>query len=255
MSRSNFLTDNQGHPIRVFHGTGTRFDHFLPLSHFTTDKRIAALYANLKRQPIESINQSSAMLSQPSISSDEIIIPAYLKLSHPFESPEKICPDSKGATYSYLSDSKQVCASSKESSNPDVDFIFRNPFEITNEQVVHELMLDSLYFPSSNMQLNRSHLVKQRQIQFWESFGYDGFKYMTEIFYPAYVVFRSNQVYRLDRKDCNYEIIPNHPENKLELKKIHDGYVNSYKPHKISFEEQMERVVAQDFFKRITVKM
>ena len=78
---------------------------------------------------------------------------------------------------------------------PIYDFIFKNPFQISDEAVRYELGLECLYpilgkndlnneykelkdhSLNKNEFVNRSHLSMQRMIRYWENLGYDGFIY------------------------------------------------------------------------------
>ncbi|MBE6455726.1 MAG: hypothetical protein E7014_04700 [Alphaproteobacteria bacterium] len=107
---------------------------------------------------------------------------------------------------------------------PMYDFIFKNPFQISSSAVRRELGLENLYpvlgsldncsavvdekskYPQNILtsvdKLNRERLCMQRMIRYWESLGYDGFIYtnnIEDVGAFSYVVFRPNQVIRLDR--------------------------------------------------------
>ncbi len=106
------------------------------------------------------------------------------------------------------------------------DFIFKDPFNISVQQVRYELGLETIY-PIlgandsnnpykglkeeyskhnllKNMYVNRVNLSMQRMIRYWENLGYDGFIYDDTVDNRcrafSYVIFRPLQVIRLDRE-------------------------------------------------------
>ena len=129
---------------------------------------------------------------------------------------------------------------------PIYDFIFKDPFKRSDEQVIYELGLENLYSIlgandknpyekdladckiehsfSKNQYINRLNLSMQRMIRYWESKGYDGFIYKNTVADNgafSYVVFRPQQVIRLDRP-AEYQISPIYPsvKNQEKLDKI-----------------------------------
>ena len=218
---------------------------------------IAAKYCDPTRAPWElsgngmdlafHIDLLSKAIFQPTKKQGKII-PAYLGIRHPLKrqhSPESY---GRGCVYIYLQEVDKTTPAMSDYSNPHVDFIFTNPFEISDDQVTHELSLDTLYDISSDPALNRSHLAKQRFVHFWESHGYDSFQYAFKDGQMACVIFRPDQVYRLDRPDLTLNRDINSPKNKIELNKIYYLYSRSYKPHKIDCTEKLERAGARDLW-------
>lgn len=140
----------------------------------------------------------------------------------------------------------QVVASLKVP--PMYDFIFVNPFKITDEAVNYELGLEHLY-PilgklnknpnkddllhfnieqqlSNNSYVNRMNLSMQRMIRYWEALGYDGFIYENTVDDNgafSYVIFRPEQAIRLDREG-QYQTFPVYinPKNQQKLDEIRD---------------------------------
>ena len=123
-----------------------------------------------------------------------------------------------------------------------------------HEQVQKELAIGHLYPISQNEEENRYHLTAQRLILFLENLGYDGVQYdymknsvdayrsgkIKDLDNRAFVVFRPEQVVRLDKKVK----LPNtqlSPKEKIELNKIFYRYQQTYRPYKINQQELMHR--------------
>lgn len=260
MIRLKFLTDTQGHPVKVFHGTCSRFHAFLPLSHFTVDENLAKDYAQSKRTPWEYgpaqdrdvKNRVSDMLQTMGRPVNQIrrIIPAYLRLSRPLRAPGDRVPDTYqgGEIYAYLRQAQLASSALHNHSDSRADFIYQNPFEMPEAAVKSELALDTLFPVSVQGDLNRSHLVKQRLIQFWEKQGYDGFQYTLQG-KPAFVVFRPEQVYRLDAPGQNKMYRGPDPVSQQKVQKIYEAYLRSYRSCRLSCVETFNRVAAMDLWR------
>lgn len=260
MKRLKFLTDTQGHPVKVFHGTCTRFHAFLPLSHFTVDENLAMDYARAKRTPLEygpaqdrelkcCVSDMLQALNRPVVHTKRVI-PAYLRLSCPFRAPGDRVPDTYqgGEIYAYLRQAQLASSALYNYSDSRADFIYQNPFDLPESAVRSELALDTLFPVADQEDLNRSHLVKQRLIQFWERQGYDSFLYTLKG-KPAFVVFRPEQVYRLDTPGQNKMYNGPDPVSQQKVQRIYETYLRSYRPGRLSYIETFNRVGALDLWR------
>ncbi len=138
-------------------------------------------------------------------------------------------------------------------------FMFEQPFELSSEAVKHELSLGGLFALTetaahglSAEQINRSHLVAQRMIRFFESLGYDGFQYVNEFENKgqmSYINFRPEQVIRLDRG----KMVPQShktPENEALLDNIWQAALAQMPEKPMTSEECAHFSRAEFFFKR-----
>lgn len=96
---------------------------------------------------------------------------------------------------------------------PVYQMIFNDPYKMTPEQIAQELRLETLFKVrtpyknqlgkhSWNASINLTHLIYQRMIRFFERRGYDGIQYVNRCEDEgklSYIVFRPEQVIRLDR--------------------------------------------------------
>ena len=111
-----------------------------------------------------------------------------------------------------------------------------------------------LYPVSKNEEENRYHLTAQRLILFLEKLGYDGVQYdymkdsvdayrsgeIKDFDNRAFVVFRPEQIVRLDKKVDVPTTQPSQQE-RIELNKIFYRYQQMYCPYKINQKEWMQR--------------
>ena len=135
------------------------------------------------------------------------------------------------------------------------DFIFKDSQKCPYEQVKKELTMGHLFPVIQNEEENRYHLTAQRLILFLEKLGYDAveYEYMKESVDAyrsgqikdfdnrAYVVFRPEQIVRLDK---NVRVPSSQPSarEKIELAKIFYRYQQAHQPYKINEKEWMHRV-------------
>lgn len=153
------------------------------------------------------------------------------------------------------------------------DFIFKDPFNISAQQVRYELGLETLYpilgannsnnpynglkdaHPEhsllNNMFVNRANLSMQRMIRYWENLGYDGFIYDDTVDNRnkafSYVIFRPLQVVRLDRdpvfmKGALYPTV----SNQKKLDDIRDKTLSQMTPRRLTKSEK-SRMTAWHF--------
>jgi hypothetical protein len=123
-----------------------------------------------------------------------------------------------------------------------------------HEQVKKELAIGHLYPISQNEEENRYHLTAQRLILFLENLGYDGVQYdymknsvdayrsgkIKDLDNRAFVVFRPEQVVRLD-KEVKLPNTQSSPKERIELSKIFYRYQQTHRPYKINQQELMHR--------------
>ncbi len=148
------------------------------------------------------------------------------------------------------------------------DFIFKDPFHISAEQVRYELGLEMFYpilgennsnnpyqglkaaYPEhsllNNMFVNRINLSMQRMMRYWENLGYDGFIYDDTVDNRcfkngafSYIVFRPLQVVRLDRdpvymKGALYPSV----SNQQKLDEIRDKTLSQMTPRRLTKSEK-----------------
>ena len=134
------------------------------------------------------------------------------------------------------------------------DFIFKDSQTCPHEQVKKELIMGHLFSVSLNEEENRYHLTAQRLILFLESLGYDGVQYdymkdsvdayrlgkIKDFDNRAFVIFRPEQIVRLDKK-IDLPNTQSTAQEKIELEKIFFRYQQSHRPYKISEKELMHR--------------
>ncbi len=202
------------------------------------------------------------------------IIPVYLHLNNPLVLPDigahsianykniifrmliyrqyggnpPLCTDcsENGSNY-YLNMLKiftEVCQSANFMS--EIRFIFNHPFECPYANVKRELSLGGLYpivtepeHGRSPEEINRTHLAAQRMIRFFEEQGFDGIQYINEkedAGSVSYVIFRPEQVVRLDRYPPVSTLAP-YPRDDETLKKIQEETLPQVKPTPFSERE------------------
>ena len=136
------------------------------------------------------------------------------------------------------------------------DFIFKDSQTRSHDKVQKELKMGHLFPISQNEEENRYHLTAQRLVLFLEKLGYDGIQYdymkdsvdayrsgqIKDFDNRAFVIFRPEQVVRLDKR-VDVPSTQSTPREKIELGKIFYRYQRMYRPYKINQKEWMHRVV------------
>ena len=204
--KHDFLLDKNGKDIIAYHGTYYVFDYFLPLSHFGSKQGANTVLNEGKWKRDKNID-----ITKP------LIIPVHLKYGNYMEIPDlndHYVQDWRAIVLCLLQDAtiisdinhvekwqniEQKC--NRVASKPltyQYDFICEPiKHDIDINQIKAELSCDCLYDKATN-----ENLFFQRMILFLESIGIDGFVYanFTECAgQNSYIVFRSNNVIRLDK--------------------------------------------------------
>ncbi len=111
-------------------------------------------------------------------------------------------------------------------------FIFSHPFQCPYHAVEQELALGKLYQPATQAEnrveaekITRHYLVAQRMIRFWEGQGYDGICYENQNEDKgsmSFIIFRPEQVARLDAGYVGFKGCPQKNSDELVLDKIRE---------------------------------
>lgn len=186
------------------------------------------------------------------------IIPVHLKVKNPlclssweFHLKEGL----DGLVWGLMRQPEENSFETMQNANVYSDFIFKDSQTRSNEQVKNELIMGHLFSISSDEVENRYHLAAQRVILFLEKMGYDAVQYdymkesvdayrtgkIKDFDNRAYVVFRPEQIIRLDKK---VEVPSSQPSQreKIELNKIFYRYQQAYQPYIITEQELMNRI-------------
>ena len=190
----------------------------------------------------EMVSEFLFQKNEKKLSSEGYIIPVYLKINRPFVLPDigyhSVNSYKEGLIFHLLSAQWQTNMPLRRACQlfnpqrdknspipyffnrmykmadflPSIRFIFEEPLQLNIQDVRRELSLETL-FPLAENELtklaqktDRYHLIFQRMIRFLENKGYDGFVYENETEDKgslSYVIFRSQQVIRLDRSFVN----------------------------------------------------
>lgn len=212
-----------------YHGTRKKFDIFRPLSHFGSYQAAQKIirYPFVKEECLDLATEQQKYefkKNKPRETSSlfKAIIPVKIKLRKTYELQDYT---GTGSDIKYFQGQflYHIVNDFKINGVPEFyDYIFSQPFQISNNAVAHELSSESLYelakdsmFFNSD-QINRYHLCFQRMIQYFENLGYDGFNYTNlheDKGHTSYVVFRPENIIRLDG---NYQL-PNTKTQKCFL--------------------------------------
>ena len=197
-----------------YHGTRTKFDIFRPLSHFGSYKAAQKIirYPFVKEECLDLDTEQQKYefnknKTSENASSFKTIIPVKIKLNKTYELQDyaATCSDIKYFQAQFL---YHIINDLKINGVPKFyDYIFSQPFQMSDDAVAHELLNESLYkLAKDNMffngnEINRYHLSFQRMIQYFENLGYDGFNYTNlheDKGHTSYIVFRPENIIRLD---------------------------------------------------------
>lgn len=249
-------------PSVLYHGTRIIFDDFEPFSQFAS-KQTALNYLE-KPAHTSSVSLTmedtyntlekhlSDMLSvlhspkqiQEQDTDPKILIPVQLTMHHPYHlkhSAFHFSDGLEGIIYRILKDNKAQISSQK--ATPEGDFIFKNPLEISHDDVCKELKMDTLFSITKDEKRNRTSLSKQRFIQFLEKNGYDGIIYDYQDHQGneelAYAIFRKEQVLRLDKPNTKQQYFT---PIKQEAKKIAIRYIKNHKERELTITEYLARL-------------
>ena len=243
------------------------------------NKTEAEMIAELEKEYGKSISKTDHISHE--IPQTEYLIPAYLKMKRPLLIPDigihSIDTYRNVLFYWLLSETWQTVTPLKracELFNPLADkekkyprffgemcrrvdclpmfyFIFNEPFALPIEQVRYELLLEKLYTLCQDENLNfaaeidRHHLVVQRMIRFYETKGYDGFVYKNreeDKGSLSYIIFRPDQVLRLDRVSMDVPACTPSPENETLLKDIMEKSISNQKYNRMSDDEILDQL-------------
>ncbi len=134
---------------------------------------------------------------------------------------------------------------------PVIRFIFDEPWSLSIKRVRQELALEKLYMPCQDepsdvaAEIDRCHLIFQRMIRFCESQGYDGFSYINreeDKGSESYIIFRPDQVMRLDRSSMHVPDCTPSPENEEKLQKIMETSLSKNNCKKMTDLEILEQI-------------
>lgn len=276
----SFFKNSDKLDMICWHGTCANFDVFHPLSYFAVDKHISdsaefyqkQRYAHRKFlsneevevQMLQELNESfSRALSHKSASQKQDkhpnfkIIPVHLKMKNPLQlSSWEFHLDEAltGLVWRLTRHKQENIFDTIKEANVYGDFIFKDSQTCPHEQVQKELAIEHLYPISQNEEENRYHLTAQRLILFLESLGYDGIQYdymkdsvdayragkIKDFDNRAFVVFRPEQVVRLD-KEVKLPNTQSSPKEKIELSKIFYRYQQNYRSYQVDEKERIHR--------------
>ena len=268
----SLLKDKIGEPEILWDGTCAKFDMFYPLSQFAVEQRISEspVFSCKIRQPQkERLNQdfyrkiaeellddflkslkNKDEVSEPQPHPDSQVIPVHLKIKNPLQL------SCFGFDFDYTLpglvwavNRMREKHSFFEQSDIKTDFIFRDTQNCPSDQVEKELKLGHLFSVDEDEAENRYRLSMQRFILFLEEKGYDGIQYdyrKEEVYthHPdykqdfdnrAYVIFRPEQVIRLD-KQVDVPSTQSSKREKIELHKIYHRYVKNYQWSDVTLE-------------------
>lgn len=213
-----------------YHGTWEDFTRFRPLSHFGSLAAAQEIIASPeKKHEILDIKAEESAMAYYNVVFYDLpgkIIPAQLNLCQTYEIRDWLGASDinyyKRMVLYHIDHDLKL----KNKIPGFYDYIFSEPFNMSDTGVIRELQRDSLYEPAqkpdtlSPNQINRYHLCYQRMIQYFERLGYDGFHYVNRCEdrgHTSYVVFRPENIVRLD---MGQKITPREP-----LKKHKDWYI------------------------------
>lgn len=214
-----------------YHGTRANFDTFRPLSHFGSYQAAKRILKSpfIKEECLDFDTEQKKYESDIGKHSENIsifktIIPVKINLRKTYEIQDyaATCSDINYFRAEFL---YHIINDLKINGVPEFyDYIFSQPFQISDKDVACELLNESLYklandntFFNGN-EINRYHLSFQRMIQYFENLGYDGFNYTNlheDKGHTSYIVFRPENIIRLDRDHQ----IPDTKPKKWRLKK------------------------------------
>ncbi len=233
------MLKQNGSPKIFYHGTGSQFDTFRPLSHFG-GKNIAEFFAGISTDVVK--GESLFLMpdneqTQATAQQEPVIIPAHLKMNNPLLFPssclflsqyqdqffytllqrhlgvssvaEYIQKQANGETVDVhaFSDSLGKLAQGADFLS-EYRFVTDDPKTCPYDIVKQELALENLYpvVPDTEPraeEYNRAHLMLQRMIRTYESMGYDGILYAPyprNFKYEHAITFRPECVERLDKQ-------------------------------------------------------
>ena len=263
-----------------WHGTCADFDVFHPLSYFAVDRHIsesAEFYRKQRcadrkfisddevvKRMFQGLEESLALaLSLKNIPQSQDkhpnfkIIPVHLKMKNPLQlSSWEFHLDEAliGLVWGLTRRAQENTLDTMKDANVYGDFIFKDTQTRSHGEVQKELKMGHLYPVSKNEEENRYHLTAQRLILFLESLGYDGVQYdymkdsvdayrsgeIKDFDNRAFVIFRPEQIVRLDKKVDVLSTQPSQQE-RIELNKIFYRYQQTHRPYKINQKELMHR--------------
>ena len=273
--------NSEGKPQIFWHGTCADFDVFYPFSYFALDRHISESAEFYKEQRYagrkfisdeESMNNAiqklqeslSIVLSNKPAPQKQgrhpnfKIIPVHLKMKNPlrlssweFHLDEALI----GLVWSLKHHPEENSLDMMKEANVYGDFIFKDSQKCPHNEVQKELKMGHLYPISQKEEENRYHLTAQRLILFLEKLGYDAVEYeymkdsvdayrsaqIKDFDNRAYVVFRPEQIVRLD-KNVKLPITQSSKCEKIALNKIFYRYQQMHRPYKIDQKEWMHRV-------------
>ena len=276
----SYLKNLDGSNMICWHGTCADFDVFHPLSYFAVDRHISESaefyrkrrYVDRKfisddevvKRMLQGLEESlSAALSPKNIPQKQDkhpnfkIIPVHLKMKNPLQlSSWEFHLDEAliGLVWGLTRRPEENSLDTMKDANVYGDFIFKDSHMCPNEDVKQELAMGHLFSLSLNEEENRYNLTAQRLILFLEKSGYDGVQYdymkesvdayrsgeIKDFDNRAYVVFRPEQIVRLDKK-IDLPNTQSTSQEKIELNKIFYRYQQTHHPYKINEIELMHR--------------
>lgn len=233
------LTIN-GYPLRIYHRTTAEVEKFLPFTHFASKSTVENV----------SFNPYATYPDSKTLKDSSYVMPAYLFISNP-----KLLSFSAGGTVSdwqksfvkelvqeqfgdglscYMACQENVFNKNRSAIarelfdlfqyKKDYAFIFQNPYQLKQEDVLRELKLETMFanVESHSEETTAKYLVMQRLVRFWEKKGFDGFVYPSGL-YKAYVTFRPQQIKRLDRSFTDWHLTFPSKDNESKLSQIYQA--------------------------------
>lgn len=273
------LVDENKRPITFFHVTPCeKIDRFFPLSHFGTQTaaRMRSMHFVYKAlglpEPTVLPDQlSSELLQKYEQQKDAPRLSTYavhLKMKSPIRISD-LSHHSLEQYYRWFSNwyqPKSQYLTGEERCEGDVvgperikykkvltDFIFRDPFVQSEQDLKKELLSESFYpipekleapqqipaflFPVASRMDKRLYLLAekvafQRMIRYLEGEGYDGFVYQNEYEdkgQNSYIIFRPEQVFDLSEKTGEHLILEKTPKQKAFLRDVELQFFGTHK--------------------------
>lgn len=250
-TKKNLLSDENGKPMVLYHGTYYNFDYFRPLTHFgnkfNAERNLKE--GKWKRDPNIDINKPK-------------IIPVNISNYRYPEIPDlndHSVANWKGILFQYMSDQQikdflnameisdegefqqrykvefDKLMNSKITVPPEFDFVCEPvSSSMTGNDINEELAAETLFDIYNN-----ENLFFQRMILYFESIGIHGFKYknFTEgSGNCSYIMFRQNDIHRLDKKLPPYKVPKLSGIRKLI--KIKNDFLSTHRPRVLSKKEK-----------------
>lgn len=249
--KKNLLLDKNGAPLVLYHGTYYDFDYFRPLTHFGPhiNAEINLREGKWKRDPNIDITKPKII----SINISEHNYPEILDLNdHSVKNWAGIlfqymCDDQIKDLLDALDTKDEVEFHKKYKTEFDklmsVDITVPSEFDFICDAVSGQLSEQDIKNELSSETLfdiyTPENLFMQRMILYFESIGIHGFKYQnyTEgVGEYSYIIFRQNDIHRLDRNLPPYRMPT--PDAVQYITDIKNRFMTSHGPRHLSINEK-----------------